>query len=370
MPFFCKKYRLTRQEYNKLRHKQALHLAQASRLLLKENNADGAAQALQKVKTGDELLALCYSRSICRFFPLAAVVICFAGVSLLVRYHKCDLNVRLKLETKTAMLTLAEKSAWKWQPQPDLTAESIRIEEISSIKAPGIGMSGAAEQLTANGKSITLEYIEASGGSRIEVERNDGFIHLYISEGKVNGKFELQESKLQIFSGGTAAVKDISGPISETIEFKAAVKGGNPLHLRLKTSKDFHLDGLQISNMALQREEPPRSGSFVSTIVGGTVALPEVEREKELEEHDWLRLKEASSTRLRLTFAEASKDSFNLFFQGTARSLSAGPVGFEKDLNPSLLLWLYHNKELTIFWGALAFAYSLLLGLRSMLEKK
>lgn len=361
---------LNDQGRDRLKRQREQYVIDAARLLLEENNADGAAQALQKIKTGDELLKHCDVSMVHSFRPFLPLLLCFVVVTFLWICSKENPTVHLDVKTETAMLTLAEKSAWTLKPYPVPAAEDILIEGIFGIEAPGLGMSGAAERLVANGKSITLEYIDASGGSRLEVERNDSLTDFYIYEGEVNGIFQFQDSEMLVFSSGTAATKKISGPIPESLSFKAVVKGGTPLHLRLKTSKDFHLDGLQISNMVLQREEPPRSGSFVSAIVSGTVALPEVKREESLEEHDWLRLKEASSTRLLLTFAGASKDSFALHFQGTARSLSAGPKGFEKDLTPSLLLWLYHNQKIAMFWSALVFGYSLLLGLRSILEKK
>lgn len=151
---------LNSQGINELQRQREQHLIDAARLLLQENNADGAAQALQKIKTGDELLALCSGQSMHRLFPLAAVAICLAVVSCLVTCHQRDPSVRLKLETQTAMLTLTEKSAWKWKPYPVPAAENILIEGIFGIEAPpGLSMSGAAEKLAANGKNITLEYI-------------------------------------------------------------------------------------------------------------------------------------------------------------------------------------------------------------------
>ncbi len=200
------------------------------------------------------------------------------------------------------------------------------------------------------------------------MERSGGYIDLYFYDGLLQGQIDLQDAELGLVRKGRPESHTISGPVPETLTFKTPDEGGPRVRLRLQTSKDWRLDGLYVSGMAFERESPPGTGNVHSSILKGTIELPEVKRKETLLENDWLHLSKANSTRLHLTFVAADKDRFNLFFQGRARSLSAGPEGFEQNLAPSLLTYLYHQKQLAIFWSGLVFIYGLLWSLRNLIK--
>lgn len=355
---------------SELQQQREQHLAKATRLLLQEDDVDGAAEVLEKIRIGDELLKYSNVSRCRRFCTFALILIIPVFVTILLLLSKVNPGVRLDVKTKAAILTPVEKREWKWKLYPAPAAENILIEGALGIEAPGLGLSKKADYLVADGKSIILKDIEARGCSRLQVERNDGFTDFYLYDSDIQGSFTLQESELRVSVDNQIESRSISGQYPILINFKAATKGKVPLRLRLKTKKDFDLEELQISTLTLQREELPGSGSFISAIVSGTVELQEFQQEEKLEERDSLHLQEASSTRLRLSFAGADKDSFNLSFRGRVRSLSAGPKGLEKDLTPSWLLWLSHNKELATFWSAFPVVLTLLSGLHSLMEKK
>jgi hypothetical protein len=60
-------------------------------------------------------------------------------------------------------------------------------------------------------------------------------------------------------------------------------------------------------------------------------------------------------------------DAINLIFEGTARTIDIGPTGFERHLTPTYLAYLYHQKPLAFFWGAVVFCWGVLWSIRKMI---
>ncbi|MCI5166976.1 MAG: hypothetical protein D3903_13000 [Candidatus Electrothrix sp. GM3_4] len=354
LPYYCKWFEL-KDSYLQFRKKRKQHLAEAKQILFQDANSDtdAAASALQKVKKDDEQLQLWIILR-CRFPALAITVFFLAGLCCFLICYRPSPSIRLELQTSTVKLSLVKEKNWEWRPSSAPAVTSIFMEGVFGITAPGLGLNNVVNTLAADGKSISLQYIEVSGDSRLEAEQNDGF-NLYIYDGNIQGSFELQESDVRL--DDIPEVKKISGPVPESLSFSAEVRGGQRLHIRLKGGKDFHIEGMQISSMDFQREDPPGSGKSASAITSGTILLPEIKRNVLLEEHDMLLLKDVTNTRLRLTVKTDGRNSFSLFFQGRADSLSAGPKEFEQNLTPSLLIWMYHQwekSELGIFCAVLA----------------
>jgi hypothetical protein len=358
-----------------MKQQQKQDLAEATRLLIQENDVDGAADALKKVKLSKEIQAqhaiLPNSRCISSVFAL----LCIAIVSVLQLCPHPNPRVHLDLHVEAAVFRLAQRKDFSWRASQGQKAESILLDGLIEIEAPGLGLSGTTERLLADGANMTLRRITISKGSRLEIERGKDGISLYIYEGDVQGVIELQDSRLRLVLNGQREIRTVSeslsdSPVPESLSFKSVDNSGHRLHLRLETSGDWRMYGLQATGMIFQRESPPDSNTFVSAVLGGIVELPEIKgRKTALLEHDWLHITKADSTRLHLDFP-ADRDSFNLLFQGRVGSITAGPDDSEQDLAPSLLTWLYHQKQLTFFWGALFFVYGLLSNMRFMFKKR
>ena len=56
-------------------------------------------------------------------------------------------------------------------------------------------------------------------------------------------------------------------------------------------------------------------------------------------------------------------------FEGKVRSASTGPSGFERELQPSLLEYLYHQQRLGFFWAAVSFLWGVLWSARTLIFK-
>ena len=79
-----------------------------------------------------------------------------------------------------------------------------------------------------------------------------------------------------------------------------------------------------------------------------------------------LRLEGAEGVISRLTIGP---DGAALIFEGEVRSAATGPPGFERQLKPSLLEYLYHQQRLGFFWAVASFIWGLLWSARTLIFK-
>ncbi|MCI5140647.1 MAG: hypothetical protein D3909_02750, partial [Candidatus Electrothrix sp. ATG1] len=234
----------------------------------------------------------------------------------------------------------------------------------------GLGLSGPAQRLAVEGGGLSFNQLTVSKGARMEIECGDDGISLYIYEGGVQGLLELRDGALRFLGKDGVLMRTLQSSVPESLRFSAENNNGQRLHLRLQTAQAWQIHDLQITDMRFLQEVPPDSNNFVSSIRQGTVELPDIKRKETLMERDRLQLTRAASTRLRLELPASGAESFKLLFLGRATSLAAGPDDFEKDLTPSLLTWIYHQKQLYFCWGALVFAYSLLTNLPGLFSRR
>ena len=61
----------------------------------------------------------------------------------------------------------------------------------------------------------------------------------------------------------------------------------------------------------------------------------------------------------------SDKHGFKIIFQGTVKEIKAGPSGFEQDLLPTWLEYLYHQEQLAFFWSVIVFLWGVFWGLRN-----
>lgn len=361
---------LTRNGLKKLDQKRRENITEATKELLENDNVDAADKALHKVKLTQELQTQYTLLSKKRFiFPLF-ILLCLLIVSFLWFFHHPNPRIHLDLEVETAVFRLAERRDFTWQKSSGLKTGRFFVDGHFVVDAPGLGLDGSGERLSVEGVNVSLTQFTISKGARLEIERSKDGISLYIYEGLAQGLLEIQDGSLRLQGDGTPAVLSVQLPVPETLRFSTGNNSEHRLHLRLQTDDDWQLYGLQVTDMRFQQEMPPDSNNFISSIRQGTIELPEIKRKEKLMSHDWLHMIKISSTRLVLDFPSKGAEYFDLMFQGRAASIEAGPDDFEQELTPSLLTWIYHQKQLFFYWGSLVFVYGLLTNLRALLARR
>jgi hypothetical protein len=360
---------LTQAGLKKIDQERRNNVAEATHELLENNDIDAADKALHKAKLSQELQNQYALLSNKRFISPLFVFLCLSVVSLLWFFRYPSPRIHLDLEVETAIFRLSEDKDFAWSKNTGLKVDLFFADGHFSVDAPGLGVDGHVERLLVEGTKLALTQLTISKGARLEIERGNDGISLYVYEGGVQCMLEVQEGEVRLQGDGTSEPLPVQSPVPETLRVSTN-DAEHRLHLRLKTDHDWKLYGLRVTDMSFQQELPADSNNFISSIRQGTVELPEIKRKETLLAHDWLCMRKIASTRLVLDFLSKEIDHFDLMFQGRAAAIEAGPDDFEQNLTPSLFTWIYHQKQLAFYWGALAFIYGLLTNLRALFARR
>ena len=110
------------------------------------------------------------------------------------------------------------------------------------------------------------------------------------------------------------------------------------------------------------REDVLSSGNsvFVSAVIGGTIDLADISKTVKLRQRERLVLNSARGRIAEIRVGE----HIEVAFEGSASAVKVGPKGFERDLTPSVLEFVYRNEPLWLFWSALLFPWGMLWNVR------
>jgi hypothetical protein len=125
--------------------------------------------------------------------------------------------------------------------------------------------------------------------------------------------------------------------------------------------------GFNAKEIGFLEESRPGSGHFGSVILSGNVKLPDTGKTENLGKWDHLILKGVQSRRIEFSNAE---NGIHVFFEGTVSKVLVGPQGFEKNLTPTYLEYIYHQQRLGFFWSVIVFLWGMLWSIRHMIFRE
>jgi hypothetical protein len=124
-----------------------------------------------------------------------------------------------------------------------------------------------------------------------------------------------------------------------------------PLLLRASSKAALVLEDVAVSDIHFGRRRDVGNG-FVSSIVSGSIKLVDVGTSETLEPGSALKIEEFRGEVVRL---EGTEGGYRVWFTGRAKRVRLGPPGFDKDITPSILEFLYHQESIQLIW-LIAFA--------------
>jgi hypothetical protein len=152
-----------------------------------------------------------------------------------------------------------------------------------------------------------------------------------------------------------------------TVTFDDAGRPLIPAQLRARPLEKLQLPRVPIRALGLFTEttNADQQSSFTSGITEGAVTLSDTREAIELRAGDPLYLEGANGIISRL---EIGPEGLQLWFDGEVQGISRGIPGYERNLKPTLLEYLYHQEKLGFFWGAVAFLWGLIWSGRRLLS--
>jgi len=307
-----------------------------------------------------------------RVWAVVVVVLCLSSAGLLWSLPVSSTRITLNLQSDAIELKLAD--IWSWSGDLQLDTNLMVFEALSTIEGLLLGSSIESSNsnawITVEGGQASLKKLGMNQHGVLRIERTGGGqIDFFLRAAKFRGQFIVLGS-MYLSVGkeiGTASyekhLEELTIP--ESIAFGANGDSVVPTRFKVRPHEPWVLWDLRVQDLRFSRETPAEPGAvaFVPSILQGTLTLLDVSETVALRAKDRLTLTGVEGRVVELT----AKDGINLIFEGIAKKVQVGPKGFERNLAPTYLAYIYHQRQLAFFWGAVVFLWGVLWGVRRMI---
>jgi hypothetical protein len=338
----------------------------ASQRLLRDPDAD-ISQHVRRIESYSLVLTAVERQSLQRRYWIILVsVVCvaFAGILWAVRIR--ETKVVLNVQSEAVAIQLADN--WAWSGYHTIGRERVRVEGLTKVDSPVLGAAvqsvyGDAWAQIAHG-DVSLARLEVGDHGVVQfVSAAAGGLSIYWQGAKLEGELTVKgapELTAGNKPGSLQRQARLELMIPETVVFSSRGSGAVPVRLQGELSETWRLNDIPVRGLGFQRQASSEPGevSFLPTITGGTITLPEVSRTVTLHENDHLSLHGVRGRVVEMKL----EPRIALVFHGTATEARLGPPGFAKNLMPTYLEYFYFNQPLAFFWSAALFFWGLLWG--------
>jgi hypothetical protein len=347
----------------KLRTARAEHAIAAAEKTVSGGTVD---EDIKQLDVYEKLLAALPRSGFYERYPAMLIAgICLLAASVAWTIRVPTTKIHLGVKTMAVSVRLATPLAWegRWR----VGGAVVRLQEFTTLELPP--ELSAPPQLTGRawldiaGGVIKLTRLDMSQGALVSVMSNaSGDVDILTLNKPFQGELAVAGSPR--ISAGPAP--DAKIPIAKatfdppaTVTFDDAGRQLIPARLRASPLEKLRLRRVPIHALSLFTEtmNADQQSSFTSGITEGAVTLSDTGEAIELKAGDPLYLKGVNGI---ITGLEIGPDGLQLWFDGEVHGVSLGTPGFERNLKPTLLEYLYHREKLGFFWGAVTFLWGLI----------
>jgi hypothetical protein len=333
------------------------------------------ADDLTRLKDYETLLALSRASERNNFIAAAAVgaaCVLIAGLAWGLRIPSTKVHATVVADT----VTFRPAGSWSWTGNWQLGDGPFRLDELSELTLPSELSSKPKlterAWLDVEKGSVTLSELELGAGGTVTFFRSPPSVLQILS---LNAPFrgQAQVSGTPVVSAGDANFRSAE---SETPRFEIpgftsfydAGRPGIPARIRFNAKDKITWWNIPVERLSFAREGSGGVGGpfFVSGIESGTITIGDTAEKVVLKGQDQLILESPSGVIREL---ELGPDSLRISFEGHAKKVSVGVTGFEENLVPTWLSYVYHQERLGFFWGAVVCLWGALWSTRQLLFK-
>jgi hypothetical protein len=346
----------------------ALHAA-ADKILANESVNDD----IDRIKNYDTLLQLSQPRHNIIVAGALVGATCLFVASLFWVERVYTTPLRASVTTNAVTLRLAKE----WAPTEawQLQGGVFRLEQFTSIGLPP-ELSAPQQNLTdqalldVEGGHITVSELTFSAGERLTIQRNTtGAVYIFSHGAPFSGEVQISgDPAVSVGDASLASVRLAAKTIDipATVSFYDIGRPSIPAVLRLTPSdkniwRNIPIEALSFS---IESMEGLQESQFVSGIQSGEIRLSDTGDEIRLRDGEQLHMGVKSGT---IDELQIGPKAIQVSFEAVASDLSAGATGFERNLVPTWLDYIYHQKRFGFFWGAVAFLWGILWSARHTL---
>jgi hypothetical protein len=324
----------------------------------------------------DKLIALCTDTPRKHWLPALLIgATCTIAVGVLLMIRVSSVSVHASIKSDSLMFELARD--WQTRDTWRVGTTAVRLDGFTEIKLPPefAPVSSLRDQawLDVDKAKISVSNVLFKAGSRVSLlQASPSAVHLLSVGAPFRGQIHALATSVVQGGGGIASHMEISKSLQFTVPatFPFFSQGGGvvPAQVRFSPAEKIILRDIPIQALSFSREEagsavPP---IYVSGIASGTLTIGETGEKVTLDASTQLQLEPLTGLIREL---EIGPETFRLSFEGKAKKVSIGTAGFQQDLVPSCLSYLFHQERLSFFWGSIVFLWSTLWSARQLLFK-
>ena len=349
-------------------------IARASRRLLDGESPQAIRPDLEEIDAYSKLLAAAEPpRQRTWIMPAVVAVVCVVVAGLLWSMKVRRTNVFMTADTESLRFVLAQP----WRLENAFHSPQIHGERLSTIHAPNLGLnfdeSSADAWFELRGGTSELETLEVDGGASVEVDSDRDEIDLYVSGARVRGRFNVS-GKVTVTAGPRAGETTVNQTyeldVPETVELAVSKPQRIASQLSVHAPGAWSLGRPVANRLGFDREESRGAGkrTLVSGVKRGTLRFDDVSWPAiDLREGDMVALRPTESAVL---MARSEGEAIHVTLSGAVDEVRAGDASAQRTLAPSYLEYLYSQKSLSFFWGAIVFLWGFIWSVRNTIFRK
>lgn len=276
-------------------------------------------------------------------------------------------KVYLTLSCSSAMIKCSETESWNKGAY--LHTEYIGLTQVDSFYFRPIGgyasETGDAWIDLFSCEAILEELSFDSGNTARFFADNDSGITILAN--RAAGRISVDVNCL-VEAGNEANVEDTScallltGP--DDLMFRAGVTSLDGMVLTARLQEPMVFSGLKVTDMEFARPDvaDPDLVELESSIESGNITLPEISRTVEIRRGEILSFSGLKG----LVVWMKILDRIDLYLVGEAKEIRLGPKGYDRELTPNLLEFVYYRKRWALLFSALMFVLGILRSTRRL----
>jgi hypothetical protein len=349
-------------------------IARASRRLLDGESAQAIRPDLDEIDAYSKLLAAVEpARQRTWIMPAVVAVVCVAVAGLLWSMKVRRTNIFMTADTESMRFVLARP----WRLENAFHSAQIHGERLSTIHAPNLGLnfdeSSADAWFELSGGTSELAALEIDGGVSLEADTDRDEIDLYASGGRLRGTLNVS-GKVTVTAGPRAGETTVNQSyqldIPETVELAVSKPQRIASQLSVHGPGAWSLGRPVVNSLDLAREESRGAGkrSLISGVKRGTLRFDDVSwPAMDLREGDMVATRPTESAVL---MARSEGEAIHVTLSGAVDEVRAGDATSQRTLAPSYLEYLYSQKSLSFFWGAIVFLWGFIWSVRNTIFRR
>lgn len=236
--------------------------------------------------------------------------------------------------------------------------------ELPQKKRPPYKYEGNAWMRILEGDS-RLATLRFRKGARIVLRSDQGNISIRVSGADVSGEY-IVSGDITMETGSnkisTEQKYQVSGLEHRRLQFQSS--GGKSTKIEAQVTTDLKLIGLPVDSLSFAHPVPNNVGdlSYYCSTESGDARLSDLERKFELLAGDCLSL--GNPKGIISLFSSSVSSGFELRYEGLVDRINIGPIGFQRNVTPSVLDFFYRSELWKLLFSAVIFIGGLFWGFR------